>query len=197
MRNGCFSDKCERVYFIRNDVNNVIFNSHMFVIWYFPAFLFLYYLISKFHSVALSKNYVIAFSIVFLFMNSTITPFSWYALFAIVYLPLAAVINYYVAKGIRKAQRKRIWIGALIIFNLLPLVYFKYLEFFMRVISPERISGYDFHKIIVPIGISFFVFQQISFIVDSSRGKTEDCTLRDHIFTSLLFTKMTSGPITR
>ena len=86
--------------------------------------------------------------------------------------------------------------------NLLLLFYFKYLNFLMSILSPLLVrSGYgswSFRQIILPIGISFFSFQSISYLVDVYRNRSKSRkSLIDTALYISLFPQLIAGPIIR
>ena len=91
------------------------------------------------------------------------------------------------------AKQKRTAIG--IVVAVLALAFFKYTNFFIE--SFARIIGKDYTalKIILPLGISFYTFSAISYLVDVKRGKTEAKDLLSVALYLAYFPKITSGPI--
>lgn len=79
--------------------------------------------------------------------------------------------------------------------NLGVLFYFKYFDFFFD--SVNAVFGTDFvlRGILLPLGISFFTFQQISFIVDTYRGEVADCSLSEYALFVSFFPQLIAGPI--
>ena len=61
-----------------------------------------------------------------------------------------------------------------IVVNLLILGYFKYMDFFIQNLNIIFHTNLPLFKIILPLGISFFTFQQITYIIDSYRGETKE-----------------------
>ncbi len=107
--------------------------------------------------------------------------------FAIVLL-LITISTWFVAK-----KNKYISLGVVI--PLVALAYFKYTNFFID--SFSKIFGFDYTllNIILPIGISFYSFSAISYIVDVKKGKLEARNLKDVALYLSFFPKLTSGPI--
>lgn len=79
--------------------------------------------------------------------------------------------------------------------NLCVLFYFKYFDFFLDTVN--GVAGTDFvlRGILLPLGISFFTFQQISFIVDTYRGEVADCSLSEYALFVSFFPQLIAGPI--
>ena len=94
------------------------------------------------------------------------------------------------------AKYRKFWkLG--VILSLLYLGYFKYSNFFLE--SFERLFGGNHReiRILLPLGISFYTFSAISYMVDVHRGKLEARNLRDVALYLSFFPKLTSGPIQR
>ena len=81
--------------------------------------------------------------------------------------------------------------------NLILLAFFKYMNFFIG--NLNAVSGKDlpFLKLLLPVGISFFTFQQISWLVDNYRGEIRDCGFLEYLLYITYFPKLAEGPIVR
>ena len=79
--------------------------------------------------------------------------------------------------------------------NLAALAYYKYANFFIDNINGLLGTGFMFDKVILPLAISFFTFQQIVFLVESYRGNIRDCKLLDYSFAVSFFPHLIAGPI--
>ncbi len=80
-------------------------------------------------------------------------------------------------------------------FNLLLLGYFKYANFFVETINSLFSLGWTFGAILLPLGISFFTFQQIAYLVDTFRGRTRGHSFDDYAFFVCFFPQLIAGPI--
>ncbi len=134
-------------------------------------------------------------------------------------LLLAVVANYMCGRAIATSGRrtgKKIHLAAGVIFNLAILAYFKYSSFFIGLMNDtfgtgivERDylaqlansilgAGFNVDNIILPVGISFFLFQAISYIVDVYRGDVEPVrNILDFGFYLSFFPQLVAGPIVR
>lgn len=114
---------------------------------------------------------------------------------------IPAVVDYFSAKKIEKTSSevlKRLLLSLSIITSLGLLVYFKYTNFFLEIINQFSGTSYDLLKIIIPVGISFYVFRTISYVVDVYNEKIESVQkLSDYLVYMTFFPLMISGPITR
>lgn len=77
------------------------------------------------------------------------------------------------------------------------LLYFKYTNFAINTINHFTNSQIATRDILLPVGISFFTFQQISYLVDSYRRETENNTVLDYIIYVVYFPKILMGPIVK
>ncbi len=132
---------------------------------------------------------------------------------------LSIIVNYFIGNQIYKSvtkPKKKTWVVVAICYNLLWLVYFKYTYFFVDILNNNFgthivvkdwlselfnfIVNSDFStaKIILPVGISFYSFQIISYIVDLYRGKVEPVkNILDFGFYVSFFPQLVAGPIVR
>ena len=140
----------------------LIFNSGLFL-FLFVGFAAGYVLLRR--ATTLRILYVILFSIYFYYKSSGIYFFL---------LIFAAVSDYWIAHGIaasrsRKAKRWLVALSAAV--NLGMLGYFKYTNFLIEIANGIFGAGFlDFQNIFLPVGISFFVFQSMSYTIDVYRG---------------------------
>lgn len=111
----------------------------------------------------------------------------------------SVLINYFVGRGIDRCQQagRKVWLIAGIAVNLLILGSFKYLNFFAEILRDCGLDVAD-PKIALPIGISFYIFQSISYLVDVYRRESE----AQKSFWGLLlyismFPQLIAGPIVR
>ena len=173
-----------------NSTAPLIFNSGLFL-FLFVAFLSLYILLRR--TTTLRILYVVAFSLFFYYKSSGI-----YFLL----LVFAAVSDYLIAHSIARTQderMKRRWVAASVVINLGMLGYFKYTNFFVEIANSIVGAGFlDFQNIFLPVGISFFVFQSMSYTIDVYRGaiKPLDRWI-DYIFYLSFFPQLVAGPIVR
>jgi alginate O-acetyltransferase complex protein AlgI len=95
--------------------------------------------------------------------------------------------------GNKISKKSLLIIGILI--NLTLLGYFKYSNFFVSEIT--WVLGYDFHlnTIILPLAISFFTFQQITYLVDTYKGETRESNFLHYCLFVTFFPQLIAGPI--
>ena len=176
-------------WFTYNPKEPLLFNSALFL-GMFLVFYLVYILMRK--TFRLRLLYVVAFSLFFYYKSS-----------GIFFLLLigSSLIDYYLASIIYKTThlvKKRVLLTFSIIVNLGMLGYFKYTNFILDGVN--FVSGNDFHlnNIILPVGISFFTFQSISYIIEIYRKEIEPTkSFLDYLFFISFFPQLVAGPIVR
>lgn len=163
----------------------MLFNSYIFLFLFLPVTLFFYYLLNRYEKYTQAKVFLIGMS-------------GWfYAYFNASYLILlcaSVAVNYFFHRRICK-ERRRSDIIAGVGFNLLLLCYFKYFNFFIENINMVFGASILLKNIVLPLGISFFTFQQISFLADTYRGEAEKCDFIEYALFVVFFPQLIAGPI--
>jgi alginate O-acetyltransferase complex protein AlgI len=115
-----------------------------------------------------------------------------------------SVINFFAVQKMNQLAdlKRKVLFSSLIIFNLAFLVYFKYSNFFIESINKGlTFLGNDLIKwnhVILPIGISFFTFQSLTYIIDIYRKDTQpQLYVHNYILYSFLFPHLIAGPIVK
>jgi len=113
----------------------------------------------------------------------------------------STVLDFYIGREISKSsdlQNKKILLSFSLAGNLGLLGFFKYTNFSIEQFNNLGIGEIPYLEIILPIGISFYTFQTISYTVDIYRGKLEPCTsLREFALFVSFFPQLVAGPIVR
>ena len=105
----------------------------------------------------------------------------------------SVLVNY--ALGVRLQRRpNRLLVSLAVAANLGLLGYFKYLGFFVENIA-QLIDLPPIARVALPLGISFFTFQQISYLVDSHRQQTGQHSFLSYVLFIVLFPHLIAGPI--
>ncbi len=94
-----------------------------------------------------------------------------------------------------RAPQSVFWLTIGIAVNLVVLGYFKYSSFFVTNFNHLTNSNFHFNKIILPLAISFFTFQQIAYLVDAYRGRTKTYSLLQYCLFVTFFPQLIAGPI--
>lgn len=92
-------------------------------------------------------------------------------------------------------KRKKQLLSLAIIFNLLLLSYYKYANFFIDSLNNVADTQWDLGYIILPLGISFFTFTQITFLVDAYQGKVKEPNFVLYTLFVTYFPHLIAGPV--
>lgn len=171
----------------------MLFNSYIFVFLFLPLCILGYYILNHFRQIKMAKLFLLCMSLWF------------YGFFHVEYLVLIIVsilanygfstaLIYLNTNGIRKPWG-RITLLAALLFNLGMLFYFKYYDFFIETINGIFQCNFSLAGVLLPLGISFFTFQQVSYIVDSYRGEVSKYHFLDYALFVSFFPQLIAGPI--
>lgn len=170
----------------------MLFTSLIFIVCYLPAVLILYYTVLRKHR-KLQNMFLLLASLGF---------YAWGEPKFVFLLMLSIVVNWLfgldVARHRDNPARSKWILFFMVAFNLSILYIFKYLMFTIDNIN--RFLGTDFtvSKIVLPIGISFFTFHAISYVIDIYRGKAEVQKNLFHVGLYIVFfPQLVAGPILR
>lgn len=163
----------------------MLFSSMTFVFMFLPIVCALYLLSSKrFHNPIL-----LAASILF---------YAWGEPKYLAIMLLTILINYAGAIAVEKFNHKKLWLIFTIIVDLGLLIYFKYFNFIIDNINNLFHAHINAIDVIMPIGISFYTFQALSYVIDVFRG---DCKAQKDIYKLALyiclFPQLIAGPIVK
>jgi alginate O-acetyltransferase complex protein AlgI len=164
---------------------HMLFNSYPFLLLYLPAVLVIFFGLSKLRLIKAAKCWLLISSLFF------------YGYWDIRYLPLllgSILCNYGCGSYLLKAnesRKKHIYLALGIAGNLSLLFYFKYYHFFIS----HLIGDVQIADIILPLGISFFTFTQIAYLVDAYHKKAESCDFISYGLFVTIFPHLIAGPI--
>lgn len=163
----------------------MLFSSLFFLYGFLPAVLVCYYL-----TPARYKNYTLLLCS-YLF-------YAWGSpLFALILL-VGSAIDFWISHHFR-SKRKKWWLALSLLINLALLGYFKYANFFVD--SWSALTGFDaahWTRVVLPIGISFWTFQKISYVIDVYRKETRPARrFSSFALYIVLFPQLIAGPIVR
>jgi D-alanyl-lipoteichoic acid acyltransferase DltB (MBOAT superfamily) len=166
--------------------------------WFFTEFsflfvfgIFLFFYAILFTQNSLRKIYLIAFSLFFYYKSSG--PFLVLFLFQI-------VVDFFFARRIDRTEggTKRVWATFAVLFSLSFLLYFKYANFILANTNWLLLTHFEPVDLFLPIGISFYTFQSISYVVDVYRKQIRSSTnFLDYAFYMTFFPHLVAGPIVR
>ncbi len=167
----------------------MLFNSYGFIFLYLPVVLLGFFWIAR-----VSHAYAAGWlALASLFFYGYWNP-------AYVGLLLGSIIcNYafgmWISKGRIAVQRKKHVLTAAIAANLALLGYYKYANFFVVNLNEVAGTSWSLGGIMLPLGISFFTFTQIAFLVDTYQGKVKEYNFVHYLLFVTYFPHLIAGPI--
>ena len=162
----------------------MVFSSAVFVFAFLPAVLICYGLADRFGSMRVKNFVLLFFSLVF---------YAWGGLGHFALLLVLVLCNYGFGLWIGNAKKKKPALAAAVAVDLGVLGYFKYFNFFT-----DNLGITGMPRIALPIGISFFTFQILSYLIDVYRGNVPpQRNLMKLALYILLFPQLVAGPIVR
>jgi len=175
--------------FLYDPKNPLLFNNGFFV-FFFGVFILLYYSFRNNYAV---RRYIFCFFSLYFFYKAS----GWFVGLVI----LSAIVDFIISNAIYKQQNKttkKLLLIASIVFNLGMLFYFKYTNFFISVSNDLFRTGFHPLNIILPIGISFYTFENLSYTIDVYRGQFVPAKkFSDYLLFLSFFPKLVMGPIVR
>lgn len=163
------------------------FNSFLFILFFLPVTVIFYYIANKLNNL-FGKLVLLAASVIFY-------GYSDWSMLLMIGLSLA--INYCFVVLIKKVSNfKKLFLAVPIAINIGLLLYFKYLDFAILNINDWFGTSISCRNIILPVGISFFTFQQIAYLVAVYSKELSSANLLDYIVYILYFPKLLMGPLT-
>lgn len=161
----------------------MLFNSYEFIFIFLPFVWSIYFYLNSKKLTYASRVFLVFSSLFF---------YSWWN---IIYLPLilfSILFNFNIAKVI--TYKKSVLLFGIVL-NLSLLGYFKYMDFFITNINLLSGSHIELLHLTLPLAISFFTFQQISYLVDSYRGEVEEHDILNYSLFVTFFPQLIAGPI--
>jgi D-alanyl-lipoteichoic acid acyltransferase DltB (MBOAT superfamily) len=176
-------------HLLYNPEDPLLFNSAFFL-FFLLAFLFLFL---KFHQDKQKRVLLFtAFSLYFFYKAC-----GYYVALVLI----SAVVDFNISRWIyeqKDAFKKKFLLVFSIVINLALLFYFKYTDFFIGILNDYQLGEFEPLNLILPIGISFYTFENISYTVDVYRGHFKPInSFMDYVFFLSFFPKLIMGPIVR
>ncbi len=170
----------------------MLFNSLGFILVFLPLCLAGVWLASRFAGPRVTLYSLIVFSLLF---------YCWWNPPQVFILLGSILLNHLISGGIyrlrmaKKQDSARLLLIIGIVGNLAVLGYFKYINFIAENVSFFTGTQLALHQIVLPLGISFFTFEQITYLVDVYRRDAERHSLRDFGLFVTFFPHLIAGPI--
>ena len=168
----------------------MLFNSYVFILAFLPLTLLGYFLLGRLpERIPLNKLFLVLASFVFYGYNNPR------------YVPIivcSILVNYALSQGMLVAKRKCIRLPLMLLglaLNLGVLFYFKYHDFFVMNVNHAFGFAFALNNVALPLGISFFTFQQLSYVIDSYRRTVPRYNILDYALFVTFFPQLVAGPI--
>jgi alginate O-acetyltransferase complex protein AlgI len=163
----------------------MVFSSVHFIFYFLPLFLLTYSLTPA----AYKKYLLIAGSLYF---------YAWGAPVFIFTVLFSCIIDFYIIKQLAFSPRNKVILFISLVLNISLLLYFKYANFMVENLNILLSKSLPWQEVILPIGISFFTFQKISYLLDVYFEREKPLnTFSDYLLYILLFPQLIAGPIVR
>ena len=110
----------------------------------------------------------------------------------------SVIFNYGIAGRMTRSEnpRMRAWLLSFAVAVDLGLLgYYKYTGFFLQTLNAAAGTDYTWRSLILPLGISFYTFQQLTLLADVSSGRIKDFRFRDFLLFVTFFPHLIAGPI--
>lgn len=167
----------------------MLFNSYVFILFFLPVTLLLYFGANRLGKSRLAQIFLILLSVYF---------YAYFHHNYLIIIIVSVLFNYGCSRMIIKKRQNGYvkWILLVgILANICVIFYFKYFNFFLENINMLFDASFTTRKILMPLGISFFTFQQISYLVDSYKGETAGYDFVEYALFVVFFPQLIAGPI--
>lgn len=164
----------------------MLFNSYTFLFIFLPISLIFFFFKKKIKLKNIKIKILIILSLFF---------YSWWDYRYLVLLIFSIIFNYIVSYLILNKNKTYLFLG--ILGNLFILGYFKYYNFFVDNYNLLFENNYNLKAIILPLGISFYTFQQIAYLIDCHLGSIKKINLEKYVLFVIFFPQIIAGPIVK
>ena len=168
----------------------MLFNSYIFILLFLPLALGGWFLINRWKKYKLANAFLIGMSLWF------------YGYFNPYYLWIicgSIVVNFALSKVLNRSDVRdeiaKLVLAVGIVANIGCIFYFKYFDFFITNVNAVFGKSFELKNIVLPLGISFFTFQQVSYLVDSYRKQTKEYSFLEYALFVVFFPQLVAGPI--
>ncbi len=168
----------------------MLFNSYEFIFLFLPITLLGFHLIGKHEHYRIAIAWLVGASLFF---------YGWWNPAYLGLILFSILFNYSIgvllgnSPGNKLSKKTILTIGVSI--NLLVLGYYKYANFFVDTLNALNSTNIVLYEVILPLAISFFTFQQITYLVDSYRGQTKEYKFLHYCLFVTFFPQLIAGPI--
>lgn len=168
----------------------MLFNSYFFILVFLPVTLLVFFALGRNGGRRAAIAWLVAASLFF---------YGWWNPAYLGLIVASILFNYAVGSVLgdtkRRAQTRKAALVLGISANLAVLAYYKYANFFLGSLNSALGTGYGLSEIILPLGISFFTFTQIAFLVDAYRGEAREYNFLHYALFVTYYPHLIAGPV--
>ncbi len=170
----------------------MLFNSYEFIVLFLPITLTMFFVLGRYYS----NRYAIFWLVV-----SSLFFYGWWNPVYLILICFSIITNYTIGLLITRYNvlednnKSLLFVVIGVSFNLLLLAYYKYSNFFINTLNYTVGFDWNLHNVLLPIGISFFTFQQIAYLVDTRTNKTSEHNFLHYSLFVVFFPQLIAGPI--
>jgi len=163
----------------------MLFTSPEFIYFFLPFTLFFWWLLIRIGWHDEAQSLIVVCSVYF---------YGWWDMTFVPLLMGQTISNFYLGKMLAKHKSKTLLVASLV-YNIGVLAYFKYANFFIENWNELSSTNISLLHSVLPLGLSFFTFQVLAFLVDCYNGRANDFDLRRFAFSVSFFPHLIAGPI--
>lgn len=169
----------------------MLFNSYIFIFAFLPITLIGYFALNHFKLNTIAKVWLVLCS---LFFYAYYNPAYLWVIIA------SMAVNYLLCFAFQKMDQNKTGLRRMlfvfgILLNVGALFFYKYLDFVLKTANNFFNTDFVYLNLVLPLGISFFTFQQIAYLVDSYKGKAPLHIVLDYALFVTFFPRLIQGPI--
>lgn len=167
----------------------MLFNSYIFIFLFFPLTLIGYYGLNYARKYKAALGFLVGMSLWFYGYNN---------FYYLVMLIISIIMNYAIVSimtHFEEKKKRRIFLCAGLFLNIGILFYFKYYDFFIENINSALKAKLPLLSLALPLGISFYTFQQLSYVIDAYKEDCEQYSFLEYAAYVSYFPQLVAGPI--
>ena len=174
----------------------MLFNSYTFLVLFLPLTLVVFQLLRR-GSQRMAMGWLVLMSLVYYGWWNPDPSKPWTP-FYLILICTSCTINFGIGRYLAAhtfTAKGRLILGLGLTANLGVLFYYKYIGLFERTMEALTLGKFSIPDVVLPLGLSFFTFQKIAFLVDAYRGKTSRYNFLDFLLFVTFFPQLIAGPI--
>lgn len=167
----------------------MLFNSYEFLFAFWPITFVVYFLMNRFCPPIAGKVWLAAASLFF---------YSWWSIKSLPLILASIAFNYIMGRSIshaRQLRTRKLLLTLAIVGDVLFLGYYKYADFLISNVNALFSAQIELLRLALPLGISFFTFTQIAYLVDAYRGTAKEYSIVNYVLFVTFYPHLIAGPI--